>query len=268
MQRAQILDELRQTQMFEAPLSLEPIQGGKINYSYFLHSGSDRFFLKTFEFNHFAPSDRQALFFQQQRLAEFGKAAYPHYLSNAHNFQVEVCIDHVSLREANITREIKVQHLARTLWEIHQCSPVALSIDLPKDWLLYLDIAGQSDNQQLLRKIDHCKQSWIDTHKVDQVLCHNDLSFEHVTFSEPSVVFDWEYAALGNRYFDMAACAKINCLSNSEVELLQACYAQFSEIPLHTVAMGMQQQVPTVELTNELWYLAAQSVKPDLMVEK
>ncbi len=260
MDTKKILAELHNTQLFDGNLVLEPISGGLINQSYRLKCDEDAFFIKTFAPNHFFPTDRQALFFQQQRLADLGRAPFPVYLSNAHDFQVEAWIEHTSLQEQNLSIEAKVTTLAETLWEIHQLPTVATSIDLPKDWLTYVSIAQLNDDIELNNEIETCRQIWVDTHKTEQVLCHNDLAMEHVAMTESGVIFDWEYAALGNRYFDLVSCAIINQLTSSQTELLLSAYARCSDIEVREVRQGFRQQQPIVELTHTLWYAAVKSL--------
>ena len=79
-----IIDELNQSNLFEGPISLKPMTGGTVNRSFKLASKGKAFFLKTFELNHIVPTDRQALFMQQQQLAKYHKAAMPTYLSHNH----------------------------------------------------------------------------------------------------------------------------------------------------------------------------------------
>jgi thiamine kinase-like enzyme len=80
---------------------------------------------------------------------------------------------------------------------------------------------------------------------------------EHVFSGKQVVVFDWEYAACGNRYYDLASCATINNLSEQETEMLQQAYSVYSDIPLADIVEQMEEQVSLVDLTNDLWYLAA-----------
>lgn len=265
MIQQKIIDELIASEQFGKHLSLQPIEGGTVNQSYHLCAQEQRYFLKTFELNHVAPTDRQALFLNQQRLSDFQKAPRPMYLSKAHDFQVEEWTTHTSLKTARIDVDEKVFALAQTLNEIHQLPTMAVSIDLPKDWLLYLDIAGLRDDPQWSDRVSRCKPDWIDTHKIDQVLCHNDLAMEHVAVGTPSLVFDWEYAALGNRFFDLASCALINKFDTQLTLHLQQYYARLSGLDEGYVFEQCQKQFPIVTLTNELWYLAASTVKKDII---
>lgn len=256
MNHEKILAELYETGLFDQHLSLNPIPGGRVNETFILSCGSDQFFLKRFEFNHIVPSDRQALFFQQQRLASKNKAPNPIYLSNVHDFQVEMWVEHISVRGADCDFDTKLTHLAAALFEIHEMPSFALSLDLPKDWILYRDHANLTHNENINLRLEQCRNNWVDTHKVDQVLCHNDLAMEHVAINKPYLVFDWEYAAFGNRYFDICACIAINELDLVQTEKLMTFYSQQSEIPLEEIKAKCKIQKPIVELTNELWFAA------------
>ncbi|MEP4891120.1 MAG: phosphotransferase [Aliiglaciecola sp.] len=263
MRKARIIDELLASQLFGQHLSLEPIKGGAVNLSYRLTTQSAVYFLKTFELNHITPTDRQALFIQQQQLSELGITSQPIYLSKAHDFQVETWIEHVSLLNVNKPKNDKVQILAKVLSEIHSLPTLATSIDLPKDWIIYLHAASVDDEGYWQQRINECKPSWIETHKTDQVLCHNDLAMEHVAIHEPAFVFDWEYASLGNRYFDLASCALINNMDHHEMTTLQHSYAQFCKLSEHHVFEQFQKQFPIVQLTYDLWKEAAKSILLD-----
>lgn len=256
MKQKRILQELQASDMFDGQLTLQPMQGSTINKSYKLMCDDRPYFLKTFELNHFTPTDRQALYMLQTELADAGKAPKPHYLACNHDFQVEDWINHTALAKADVSKAEKIRTLAQTLWEIHQLPTFALSIDLPADWLMYMEMAGLTPDQLLLDKLEYCKQLWLESHQHDQVLCHNDLAMEHIAFGSPAVVFDWEYAACGSRFFDLAACSSINKLTPGELEQLIADYSELSAIPVKEVSEQTADQVPVVELTNELWYAA------------
>ncbi|GAA0857671.1 phosphotransferase [Aliiglaciecola litoralis] len=264
MKQTNIIDELIESGLFGEHVAIEAVKGGAINRSFRLLANDTQYFLKTFELNHIAPSDRQALFIQQAQLADHQKAAKPIYLSRSHDFQVEEWVEHTSLLNSSLRHPDKITFLARVLWEIHQLPTFALSIDLPKNWMLYLENADDPDDVYWLDRIDKCKPAWIDTHKVDQVLCHNDLAMEHIALTEPAVIFDWEYAALGNRFFDLASCALINKLDEHDTIALQTHYAQLCGLSTEYVFEQCQLQFPIVALTNDLWYLVAKTVKKDI----
>ena len=90
----------------------------------------------------------------------------------------------------------------------------------------------------------------------DQVLCHNDLALAHIVRTFPLCVVDWEYAALGNRYFDLAAAAQVNKLSTEESRQLAVHYAEITGLDEARVCERMRMFIPAVKLTNDLWWAA------------
>ena len=254
---SRILEELRDTKIFDEPFRLELIPGGAVNLSYHFKAGATHYFLKTYKQNHVAPSDRESLYVMQIQLSKHGIAPRPYYFSRGHDFQVEDWIGDSTLDKSDIPREQKIELLASTLNKIHKLPVFALSVDFPQDWQTYIEMSGIKVSEELQQNLDESSKCWTDTHQHDQVLCHNDLAMEHVCSGKQVVVFDWEYAACGNRYYDLASCATINNLGEQETKMLQQAYSRFSEIPFADVVAQMEEQVPLVDLTNDLWYLAA-----------
>lgn len=264
MNRAAIHEELIRSGKFQSPVTLAPMLGGAINKSFKLTSKDKPFFLKTFELNHILPIDRDGLFTQQQQLAELGVAAQPLYLSKNHEFQVEAWVEHTPLSRASWPIEEKLKHMAKVLWQIHQLPTVAAPIDLPKNWLVYLQSVDSPDYAHWQRRINKYQKIWLDTRREHQVLCHNDLAFAHMSISTPYLVFDWEYAAQGNRFFDIAASIIINKLDVNAAQTLYQYYAEQADMSYEVVFEQSQQQLPLVTLTNDLWYLAANSLEKPL----
>jgi hypothetical protein len=83
------------------------------------------------------------------------------------------------------------------------------------------------------------------------VLCHNDLHVAHVRSAQRCI--DWEYAAIGPRYFDMAMCITINQICVSSQHAFINAYAQLTD----TNPAYAQQQVACYlrlcAIINEIW---------------
>ena len=83
------------------------------------------------------------------------------------------------------------------------------------------------------------------------VLCHNDLHVAHVRSAQRCI--DWEYAAIGPRYFDVAMCITINQICDSSQHAFINAYAQLTET---NPAYAQQQVVCYLRLCtiiNEIW---------------
>jgi thiamine kinase-like enzyme len=83
------------------------------------------------------------------------------------------------------------------------------------------------------------------------VLCHNDLHVAHVRSAQRCI--DWEYAAIGPRYFDVAMCITINQICDSTQHAFINAYAQLTD----TNPTYAQQQVACYlrlcAIINEIW---------------
>ncbi|MEG3768934.1 phosphotransferase family protein, partial [Alteromonas sp. 14N.309.X.WAT.G.H12] len=101
--------------------------------------------------------------------------------------------------------------------------------------------------------VEHCLD---DKENGQWVLCHNDLSYGHMVDPLRPVIVDWEYAARGNRYFDMVACAQINRLDEHQSHQLCCLYGQRLQLAQAEVIAGFYEQQDVVTLTEQLWYAA------------
>lgn len=100
------------------------------------------------------------------------------------------------------TSEDNLKQLAMTLQKLHSieidAKPIALKIE------------NKTDEVLKAFKI-------IDNYPDEYVLCHNDLNPENIFFSNDVKFIDWEYAALNDRYFDLA-CACVEFKLSDEVQ--------------------------------------------------
>lgn len=85
------------------------------------------------------------------------------------------------------------------------------------------------------------------------VLCHNDLHLDHIRAND--VCVDWEYAALGPRYFDVAMCIVINQLTpTAQTQLLKE-YAQHTDCDVDTATQQTALYIRLALIINQAWAL-------------
>jgi thiamine kinase len=83
------------------------------------------------------------------------------------------------------------------------------------------------------------------------VLCHNDLHLDHIRAND--VCVDWEYAALGPRYFDVAMCIVINQLPpTAQTQLLKE-YAQHTDCDVDTATQQIALYIRLALIINQAW---------------
>jgi thiamine kinase-like enzyme len=249
--------------LLKAPLGLSdraiisPLSGGAINRSYYLNDASNEFMVKEFQGESSLCIDRQERFDLQSMLSNSGLAPKPIYLSPDTGIYVEEWIKHRRIESLSIFDERHINSLASALTRVHKNKVETKLLDLPAHWLQYLT-ALQSPSNDLVEEVTKQTQKWkktVGSAPNDQVFCHNDLVLAHLCVPT-NIVLDWEYAGVGNRYFDILSCAKVNGFNTQQCDLLLMDYATQNNIPINEVNEGCLQQTSFVELTYQLWHQA------------
>jgi thiamine kinase-like enzyme len=127
------------------------------------------------------------------------------------------------MREPEILRRV-----AETLLRVHAGPPVSGSFDsfgVVEDYLAIARSRGGSDPpdyawaHEIARRIERSRSTQ------ELTLCHNDLlNANFIDDGERIRIVDWEYAGLGDRYFDLANFAINHELDRSEREALLRAY--------------------------------------------
>ena len=255
--RKRLEAELSVLPFIQTGFTLTPLNAGTVNSSYRLESADKCYFVKTFESDQIAKLDRQGLFDIQSALLSEQLSVKPIYLSTTNHFQIDQWLESKTLDQIDLSRHSVCQTLARTLVRIHASKVTAPTLDLPAQWQHYIELLGNQINAEDLRKLETYAQTWFRACSINSVFCHNDLALSHITYGEPSHIFDWEYCALSCPYFDLASCIAVNGLGQADEASLCAFYAQYSQYALSEVLSGVNAMKPLVELTYRLWYQSA-----------
>jgi len=215
----------------------------------------------------------------QQRLFVIGIAAEPIYLSPHISSSTHAKPNEQGLLwvEAFVPAETEqaqalTQTLARALAQLHQtptATPTDKSTDKPirqldpikqcKALIRALhaghDAKDTSTACSLSQALDILIHDMQDFQYIDDtpVLCHNDLHLDHIRAND--VCVDWEYAALGPRYFDVAMCIVINQLTpTAQTQLLKE-YAQHTDCDVDTAAQQTALYIRLALIINRAWAL-------------
>lgn len=215
----------------------------------------------------------------QQRLFVIGIAAEPIYLSPHISSSTHAKPNEQGLLwvEAFVPAETEqaqalTQILARALAQLHQAptdTPTDKSTDKPirqldpikqcKALISALhaghDAKDTSTACSLSQALDILIHDMQDFQYIDDtpVLCHNDLHLDHIRAND--VCVDWEYAALGPRYFDVAMCIVINQLiPTAQTQLLKE-YAQHTDCDVDTATQQTALYLRLALIINRAWAL-------------
>lgn len=152
---------------------------------------------------------------------------------------------------SSLSEQQQTHILAGTLWRIHQQTPTLPRWSLQQRVTQYVSAIPHDSRalaKQQLEGYTDLLQLW-DASKA--VLCHNDLSADHVLLSNPQRVVDWEYAGYGHAWFDIASCIEINQFSDQAQHDLCRLY---SEVSGHSVTVAqLQRWCELVQVINQLW---------------
>jgi thiamine kinase len=250
-----LTDEIASLDFIHQDFELTAFNGGTVNSSYCLASGTDKYFVKTFESDRVAILDRFALFNLQHQLADLKLTPQPIYLGKQQNFQIDLWIDKPTLENCTLSNLEKTNRLAEVLALIHSIQISTSSLNLPAQWIHYEKVIGGTVVEDRVR--EEYSSQWKESCDSHSTLCHNDLALNHITLADPVMIYDWEYCALSSPYFDIASSIAINGLSKTDEASLYAAYALKTGQMLSEVVSGVLAMKPLVELTNKLWYAAA-----------
>lgn len=230
----------------------------------------------------------ESTFALQQELFSMGLAAEPIYLSPGNTLWIEAYVSNI--KELNIKAAIKSNIKTPSLATPSSTTPEEILVQaLAK--LHCVDLAKTSDSTKTsaIRQLDpiaECQtlinavQNTSSSHQAGElthalgllleelaalknshnelVLCHNDLHLNHVRGDFDCGGYkcvDWEYAAMGPRYFDLAMCIVINQFSaQQQTQLLQA-YAQQTHCDIAAVKQQTQLYVRLAQIINQAWAL-------------
>lgn len=234
-----------------------PLSGGTINRSYYLNDDSNEFMVKHFQGEDSLCIDRQERFDLQLKLSKKRLAPKPIYLSTDKGLYVEQWIKQHRSQLLLFFDELHINSLATALTRIHNSKIKAKRVDLPGEWQQYLKSLANPPSF-LVSEVTKATEKWVaavEAFPGDQVFCHNDLLWAHLCVPT-KIILDWEYAGIGNRYFDLLSCAKVNGFNTQQHELLLKAYAKQNSIPINEVYEGCSQQASFIELTYKLWYQA------------
>ena len=194
---------------------VRPLLGGLTNKSYLLESQGSYYVLRVNASNSKQLElDRRAETGIIQSVAKAGIAAELVYADPAEKFLVTHFVDGVKWGKGSLHLGDNMSRLAELLKTIHQVEAIDRVMDVRSKSEQYWQ--ALDDSRLLgkeLRLIEQKVLPYIvmseNEHRV-ACLCHNDLLPDNLIVSSDNqlVAIDWEYAAMGDPFFDLAVVAE------------------------------------------------------------
>ena len=265
MNERDILLRLQKPLKLSTAATLQRHPAGEVNHVFQLQDVHLNAAVKWLGEDSFSGVNRRSQFDLQQQLAALGVAPLPLWLSHDETLWVEAWVEdtpstHSGEQSNQNKAEVSPATLASVLAYIHGVSVEAEPLNLVNRWRHYINVAQLPEGSELLKRAQGLEAQVIESEARpgDKVLCHNDLLKGHVLFArcQPPLLIDWEYAAMGNRYFDLASCCSINQLSEKESKTLVTGYANTLGINPDYAFAQYQTHLAIVHVTDSLWRCA------------
>ncbi|MGI9285624.1 MAG: choline/ethanolamine kinase family protein [Pseudomonadales bacterium] len=168
----------------------------------------------------------------------------------------------------------KLLQLAQLLKTTHQLTPVDGILNLyqrAEHYWLTIDKAGAGNSLvvQAIRALRQPLQNFFTRANklcLQRCLCHNDLLAENLLIGNHGqlLALDWEYAAMGDPYFDLAVVVEGHQMDDAPIQILLEYY---SDVPMNTALQRLALLRVIYSYLDLLWHLV-QSGAPNLAMTK
>lgn len=238
------------------PQLIRPLTGGLTNRSFLLTVGGERLVLRVNASNSRALDlDRAAEADALRRASARGLCAPLVYIDPEHRYLLTRFIEGVSL---DLNHPRALVQIAELLRQIHQLPPTSTQLDIAaKANRYWQSIDHAAPFFQPLSKLHASMQSLLQQHNADPEayrLCHNDLLPDNCILDASGKLraIDWEYAAVGDPFFDLATVTRGYRLDRRQQQALLTNYLQrpASETDQHRLAHWQR----VYRYLSVLWY--------------
>ena len=224
-----------------AELSAEPLSGGLTNTSYLLDADGERFVVRIAGTNTEVlgiDREREAAAVQRAAAAGIAPDTVAFLLPEGHTVTRFLAdAEPVTLDQART--ESYLTRIAERLGEIHRLEPIDAHFDPYDDisgWMALSNRRGVAMPVGFGMLLDRIERVRLDRMVAleSAVLCHNDSYYLNVLDDGQLWVIDWEYAGMGDPFFDLAANAFELDASRKEI-LLNAYFGEVTDAHRRTL---------------------------------
>lgn len=215
------------------PVPVRPLTNGLTNYSVLLTAKDTKLVLRwnspiSVELDLDRHTEEQAL--RQAGQAQLGAPLV--YCDPSYRYLVTQFINGTLWRNSALDASTMLAQLAQLTRSIHQLPTVHRTLDISDKISRYWQsIRGNSAFIRALHKLDSVAREHIAAAAAmgnGMVLCHNDLQPENLIFGENRKLYaiDWEYAASGDPFYDLAVISEEHQLQGANLQLFLETYLQ------------------------------------------
>lgn len=247
------------------PRLVSELVGGLTNQSFLIELAGSLYVLRLFAENTLQLNiNRRAEFTIATLAAEHSLAALPVYIDPNERYSLSEYIEGDLLGLSTWDQTSRLQQLALSLKNLHA---INITIKLPqlnitdKAESYWQAIEERSSRASLLVYKPQLQTLFSQQPgQAEEVLCHNDLVLENMIVTGQGLrLIDWEYAAVGNPYFDLATVILNQQLSPHDEQCFLAAYSD--QLDTETITQAKQQ----VRYLEWLWWAIQGEAEGELL---
>ncbi len=203
---------------------IEELSGGPASHSYLVARDSEKFVLRI--------DTKVAALLGLDRFSEakilacistHGLGPYPEFVDVKRGVLVTQYIEGRVWAEADLHQHDQLRKLANLLRTLHSLAPVGPAFNLHDKIGHYAQLIGSSEARELADESQRFLRI-LQESATKSCLCHNDLVWSNIVEGRELSLIDWEYAAMGDPFFDLATVTEHHQLDEAESAVFLAAY--------------------------------------------
>jgi thiamine kinase len=136
-------------------------------------------------------------------VADAGLAPEPLYFDPVAGIYLRRYLPGRSWVDSDLDNPGNLERLARLLRELHGLAPIGAAFNPLTAARRYAAQLGSERSRSILHRAEELMQQ-ITADSMAPALCHNDLVCQNILEGERLMLIDWEYAGVGDPFFDLA----------------------------------------------------------------
>jgi thiamine kinase-like enzyme len=220
-------------------IQFAPLEGGITNLNYRVDTGGKSYHLRIpGENTEMLGINREHEYRANLVAGELGVAPEVIYFIEPEGYLVTRFIDGEPIPPKEIRKPANILRVADKLHNIHALPTIPGTFSPFQVVRDYADLARKykvsfpENFDWLISQMNHA-ESIVDSHHFFQKPCHNDLLNGNFILADQLYILDWEYAGMGDIFFDLANFSNNHELSEAEDRVFLNCY--FTEFALQDV---------------------------------
>lgn len=211
-------------------IKITPLEGGITNRNYRIDTGSESFHLRIAgENTEMLGINRQHEYRSHLIAGELEIAPEVVYFIEPEGYLVTRFIDGRPIPPEELKQPKNIQHVAEILNQIHSMPNIPgvfSAFQVVRDYTelaRHYQVTFPEMFRWLIKQMNDAESALMNRPFIPRP-CHNDLLNANFLLGDKLYILDWEYAGMGNIFFDLANFSNNHELSKNEDHLLLDCY--------------------------------------------